>query len=120
MSAARRTPGRPVNSRRVAGPVVAGSLGEEGGAASKTPMPEDPSAQMAYRWTAKAHSLAWRRLGFLVLDAVVVVQQARLVGAGSAVPSVEQARWMVMVDQHGCSSRSTRRLSEGLVSGRWR
>src|SRR5215218_11441920 len=44
---------------------------------------------------------------FPVLDAVVVVQHARLVGAGPAVTSVEPARWMVMVDQHGCSSRST-------------
>jgi hypothetical protein len=25
-------------------------------------MPEDPNAQMAYRWAAQAHSLAWRRL----------------------------------------------------------
>jgi len=74
-------------------------------------MPEDPSAQMAYRWAAQAHSLAWRRLGFLVLDAVVVVQHARLVGAGPAMTSVEPARWMVMVDQHRCSSRSTARAS---------
>ena len=75
-------------------------------AASRTPTAEDPSAQMAYRWAAQAHS--WPGGGwFPVLDAVVVVQQARLVGAGPAVTSVEPARWMVMVDQHGCSSRST-------------
>jgi hypothetical protein len=27
-------------------------------------MAEDPRAQMAYRWAAQAHSLAWRRLVF--------------------------------------------------------
>ena len=61
-------------------------------AASRTPTAEDPSAQMAYRWAAQAHSPGLAEVGFLVLYAVVVVQQARLVGAGPAVTSVEPAR----------------------------
>jgi hypothetical protein len=43
-------------------------------------------------------------MSFLPLDAVEVVQQSHLPGASPAVAGVEQARRMVMLDQHGYSS----------------
>jgi hypothetical protein len=68
-------------------------------------MAEDPRAQMAYRWAAQAHSLAWRRLGFFLVPDAVVCQLAvgrdspRVTGPSpSRTPS--SSRWFSMVTGH--------------------
>jgi hypothetical protein len=40
--------------------------------------------------------------GFFPLDAVIVVEQARLAGAGRAVAGIELRRRVLVLDQHGC------------------
>src|SRR5215218_8015699 len=109
-------PGPMSTSGGLQDPVEAGSSGEEGSRSQ-----QDPDAGGSQRpdgvpvgRPGPLPGLA--EVGLLVLDAVVVVQHARLAGADPAVTSVEPARWMVMVDQHGCSSRSTASLK---VSGQW-
>src|SRR5512133_2280924 len=68
-------------------------------AASRMLPPEEHSAQMAY---PRAQRSGLPQAGFLSLDAVVVVEQAGLAGAGRAVAGIERL-WLVLVlDQHGC------------------
>src|SRR5512132_2567307 len=97
-------------------PVETGSLGEEGGRGQQDPDGGGSQRPHGVPVGRPGPLPGLAEVGFLVLDAVVVVQHARLVGAGPAVTSVEQARWMVMVDQHGCSSRS---IATASLKGLW-
>jgi hypothetical protein len=61
---------------------------------------------------------------FLALHPVVMVQQARLVGAGPAVARVELAWLVVVLDQHGHSSSmylagTLRARLDGGITQRW-
>jgi hypothetical protein len=65
-------------------------------AASRMLPPEEHSAQMAYRRAARAQRSGLPQAGLLSLDAVVVVEQAGLAGAGPAVAGIERL-WLVLV-----------------------
>src|SRR5512132_1053582 len=88
-------------------PVEAGSWREEGGRGQQDPDGGGSQRPDGVPVGRPGPLPGLAEVGFLVLDAVVVVQHARLVGTDPAVTSGEPAWWMVMGEQHGCSSRST-------------